>query len=354
MYFTKDWLGLVETSFRNLVSQGIQHLPLPGLLHFNTDRLERQALRKQVDELQHENNQLKQQMTSSQTTQPAASHNSMPRNTQSQQSQQASGLKQHSQSQLSGSSKSQPAQHKSPKPVRAAVSGPKPISTSKRSQEASPAATAHSIQSEAADSQQANSGALPSEHSAVASEPQAALSQALDNGPLSRQPHQGSSNSWPATMAVNGIDNGQQSNLQYASTSRSCLGSATSNGLADDSATGLTDSKAPPSRHASKHSVLSGEASPDDSPTGSSQSGIQKTPRPDSAVTGNGDNTDLDQLVTSQEQLMGHDQGVTCCSFSPNGQNLATASSDGVVRIWAPESIQVMCMNVGKKHSQFH
>lgn len=35
----------------------------------------------------------------------------------------------------------------------------------------------------------------------------------------------------------------------------------------------------------------------------------------------------------------GHDAQVTCCSFSPDGSNVATAAADGVVRVWAPASL---------------
>lgn len=34
--------------------------------------------------------------------------------------------------------------------------------------------------------------------------------------------------------------------------------------------------------------------------------------------------------------LRGHDAEVTCCSFSPDGRNAATAAADGVVRVWGP------------------
>ena len=54
--------------------------------------------------------------------------------------------------------------------------------------------------------------------------------------------------------------------------------------------------------------------------------------------------SDPDAVNTSAdaEQLASHEQTATCCSFSPNGQNLATASADGVVRISAPASLQVL------------
>ena len=41
----------------------------------------------------------------------------------------------------------------------------------------------------------------------------------------------------------------------------------------------------------------------------------------------------------SVSAAQGHDAEVTCCSFSPDGSNVATASDDGVVRVWAPASL---------------
>ena len=49
VFFSKEWLALVEASFRNFLAEAIQHLPLPTLLRFDTDRLQRQSLQKQVD-----------------------------------------------------------------------------------------------------------------------------------------------------------------------------------------------------------------------------------------------------------------------------------------------------------------
>lgn len=37
--------------------------------------------------------------------------------------------------------------------------------------------------------------------------------------------------------------------------------------------------------------------------------------------------------------MQGHDAEVTCCSFSPDGRNAATAAADGVVRVWAPAEL---------------
>ena len=52
VFFTKEWANLLETSFRNFLAEVIQKLPLPAILCFNTDRVQRQGLQKKVDQLQ--------------------------------------------------------------------------------------------------------------------------------------------------------------------------------------------------------------------------------------------------------------------------------------------------------------
>ena len=55
VFFTKEWTNLLETSFRNFLAEVIQKLPLPAILCFNTDRVQRQGLQKKVDQLQVQN-----------------------------------------------------------------------------------------------------------------------------------------------------------------------------------------------------------------------------------------------------------------------------------------------------------
>jgi hypothetical protein len=58
VYFTKEWAQLVETSFRNLLAEVIQKLPLPAVLRFDTDRRQRLSLQRQCRQLQKEKAQL--------------------------------------------------------------------------------------------------------------------------------------------------------------------------------------------------------------------------------------------------------------------------------------------------------
>lgn len=48
---------------------------------------------------------------------------------------------------------------------------------------------------------------------------------------------------------------------------------------------------------------------------------------------------DLPSISGRQEQLEGHQAAVSTLIFAPGGRNLASASRDGVVRIWAPASL---------------
>jgi hypothetical protein len=51
VYFSADWAALVETSFRNFLSEVVSRLPLPAVLRFNADRRQRLALQAAVERL---------------------------------------------------------------------------------------------------------------------------------------------------------------------------------------------------------------------------------------------------------------------------------------------------------------
>jgi hypothetical protein len=48
VYFSAEWLSLLEASFRNFLAGVMRCLPLPAVLRFNTDRRLRLALQQQV------------------------------------------------------------------------------------------------------------------------------------------------------------------------------------------------------------------------------------------------------------------------------------------------------------------
>lgn len=48
VYFSPEWLSLLEVSFRNFLAGVMRCLPLPAVLRFNTDRRLRLALQQQV------------------------------------------------------------------------------------------------------------------------------------------------------------------------------------------------------------------------------------------------------------------------------------------------------------------
>lgn len=343
-------MGLVETSFRNLVSQGIQHLPLPGLLHFNTDRLERQALRKQVEELQSSNTQLKQQLTCSQANPPATAHEEAQSGTQAQLQQ---AHRQPPSTQHSRSAQAQPSVHsklvqartKASKPSGAAPSPPKPISTSSRAQVLPAAATTHFPQSEGVDRPHADGAASSTQHPAAASETQAASHQADEAASLISEP-QCSIGTAAARVDVNGSQGSQQTAMQGVSISGSLSDTRASNGtpslLATTAANTGWQGSRHPLRQTSADQLSSSPRRANDMPAESSHATDQARPRSDLIANGSAGNAESSLQVAVEEQLEGHDHGITCCSFSPNGQNLATASSDGVVRIWAPESLEVL------------
>lgn len=52
VYFSADWARMVETAFRNFLTEAMLALPLPTLLRFDADREKRQTLLKQVSQQQ--------------------------------------------------------------------------------------------------------------------------------------------------------------------------------------------------------------------------------------------------------------------------------------------------------------
>lgn len=59
-FFAAEWARRVEASFRNLVAEAVQGLPLPALLRYDADRCERQALRERCAELEAQNARMAQ------------------------------------------------------------------------------------------------------------------------------------------------------------------------------------------------------------------------------------------------------------------------------------------------------
>ena len=370
-------MGLVETSFRNLVSQGIQHLPLPGLLHFNTDRLERQALRKQIEELQASIHELKQQPLS-QTGNLSATPPTHPSNHQQQRQASSRSNLQHQQepaasqerrqAQKDVPSRSNLTHSKAAKPSSAALPPPKPISTAVKPHHATTPTEAVVMQWELPADQQAGAAASPSSttdqqataHANIGRAPDAeSSSQASASASVgstadltSRVADRTISGSLQGSQAdtvtpyteANGIHSSQQDERQAADrASEKPQLSAADTGSPSSIAAGAGSPGKPVSGRTSLDQIsLIKQEHLADTTTGSLDTREQAATSTDAAGdAGGSDEAQLNGLVTQEEQLLGHDHGISCCSFSPNGQNLATASTDGVVRIWAPESLQV-------------
>lgn len=376
-------MGLVETSFRNLVSQGIQHLPLPGLLHFNTDRLERQALRKQIEELQASIHELKQQSVSK-TGNLSATPPAQPSNHQQQPQASSRGnlpnqhepaaSQERRQAQKDIRSHSNLTQSKAAKPSSAAPPPPKPISTAIKPHHATKPTEAvvmqweltHDRQAGAAASLPSTTGQQATAHANIGRTPDAeASSQASANASLGGTAElmstvadttisdhlQGSQadTGLPYTEA-NGIHSTPQDERQAADTTgeKAQLPAAEAGSPISTAAAAAAGWPGKPvSGHTSlDHISLIKQEHLADTTTGSLATREQAASSTDTAGdAGGSDEAQLNGLVTQEEQLLGHDHCISCCSFSPNGQNLATASTDGVVRIWAPESLQVFLIH---------
>lgn len=348
MYFSKDWLPLVELSFRNFLAEAIEHLPLPTLLRFDSDRLQRSALQKQVERLQSETAGLRQQL--------AASSKDVSNQQDTQQSQQH----QQSYQEPSTSRLKDPMQHcfRSGQDSKAAgpVVAPK---HSLQSQNASGNACSTASAAETsdwvlADEQESSQSPTASESAAVgrnqyrSSHTEPTLSTSL------------------ASLAASVLADSKSEAPQQQT---SVTGEPLSPG-AGASSLHLHKSKRQLSSQAGSSEVIAEGVHVQSSRSGSGQGNLsivkqqtaQDQPQPSEAgpskdcqhqaqqgseavslhrQTDNASELASDLNGANAEQLAGHDGGVTCCSFSPNGQNLATASIDGVVRISAPASLQV-------------
>jgi len=381
VFFTKEWLTLVEASFRNFLAEAIQHLPPPALLRFDTDRLQRSALQKQVDSLQTENAGLRQQLAvcgiseSSQAPPAIAQHSKQHRSQDKRAATpEAAAKPAHSRAALQ-QQPPQPQQHArtllghtAANTMPAGLPHEHGQSTDSDSVRQGPASkTSQWVLADGTEKQPLSTlQDAPSDISAQdvpAEDSQQALS--LSNADL--QP------TWSASLTS--LD----ANLlaENSSGTLSQLGTA-----GDDTLSLDTEASSPrmirqdPQRQAEKSQTQSNASSVQllagpASTMHHQHEAASESVQPATPIQQNGSTQHLSQHVAnnsrstggterdsrpaqrqassgaalkssaSAEQLASHEQGITCCSFSPSGQNLATASSDGVVRISAPTSLQV-------------
>ncbi len=385
VFFTKEWLTLVEASFRNFLAEAIQHLPPPALLRFDTDRLQRSALQKQVDSLQTENAGLRQQLAvcgSSESSQAPAAIAQQSNQHRSQDKRAATpetaAKPAHSRALLQ-QQPPQPQQHVRTLPgQKAAYTMPAGLphehsqSTDSGSEQQGPASeTSQWVLADGTEKEPVSTlQEAPSDISAqdiLAEDSQRALS--LSNADLHP--------TWSASLSLD-------ANLLAENSS----GTLSRLGAAGDDTLSL-DTEASSPRMIRQDPQCQAELSQTQSNVSSVQplagpastmhhqrEAANESVQPATRIQQNGSSQHLSQHVAnisgstgglerdsrpaqkqassgatlkrlaSAEQLASHEQGITCCSFSPSGQNLATASSDGVVRVLAPASLQVQLLSL--------
>ena len=364
VYFSGDWLALVELSFRNFLAEAIQHLPLPTLLRFDTDRLQRTSLQKQVEQLQGENAGLRQQLPASSKSKVAAPAQQTPHHR--------------------GQSKAASAQPSAEKPVGDLPPAQSRIRAAKDFKAAAPAAaiqpatqrqealTRPSSASETSQWVQADALkqdlASQSDETAVESsgdssqhlQPQAGLhiqsdwsasltslaSSVLADSETAMPVQQNTTTDETLSLStdassprviseqadLNDPHLAESASVPFRSLSR---GNNRQNKLSNGSLQTAAQPQAEPNEAAENDSIQQS------APLGSKAASFTRPSGNDPAAASRRVVTGSSQSQAAAEQLTSHDQGVTCCSFSPNGQNLATASADGVVRISAPANLQV-------------
>ena len=359
---------MVESSFRNFLAEAIQHLPSPALLRFDTDRLQRSALQKQVDSLQTENAGLKQQLTASSTTQDSQAA-AAPAHHNSQHRPQANRLVTSKMATTSTRSHAQQPQHQQlVRPASQQNAGGAAVAAfpHQHSQEAE-LDSQHGPASEtsqwvsADDPQQQPPSALQ-EAASVQDAEMGNSQQALSLSGADLQP------TWSASLSSMGAgvlaenDTGNPSQVDDGGDDTLSLNTEVSSPRMirqePESHAELsqmqTDATTDPSSQVQDQHILSNSSQQAATPI--QQSGLsQQLYQPAAHNSRSSRNSDSVSKSASQpqstdaslnssttaEQLAHHEQSITCCSFSPNGQNLATASSDGVVRISAPATLQV-------------
>ena len=363
VYFSKEWLALVELSFRNFLAEAIEHLPLPTLLRFDTDRLQRSALQKQVEGLQTETADLKHQLSGLSKSNMAASDQQGTRKGHQHQQPRAHHLHDPTHSQFEGHT--QPHIRPAQEGKAAGPPAGSPKANRQRQHNSSDASSvglaADTSQCDVADGEENIQSSTSAEPAAEGSPDS---SQHLHPQAAARiKPGWSAS---LATLASNVLaDSGSGTLQQQASAAGEPLNLDTSSLQSPNSEAHLL------SQAGSSEIITEGqqaESARSGSGQGNSAHGQQQTaarlPPQHSDAETNKDRhhhaqqgseaaivhrqTDnASEAVSSSQndpaaqQLAGHDDSVTCCSFSPNGHNLATASTDGVVRISAPASLQV-------------
>lgn len=358
VYFSKDWLALVELSFRNFLAEAIEHLPLPTLLRFDTDRLQRSSLQKQVERLQTETADLKQQLSVCSKGNSAASDQQS-----TQRSQQHQQPRTHHATVNSHSDG--PVQHhiRPPQEGKAAAPPVAPKPELKRQHNSSDTSNMTSF----AETRQW--GLANGEEDTQSSTANKVAEGSLDDNSHHLHPQAGAriTPRWSASLAslatsvLADSDTGtpQQQASAADEPQDSDVDASSLHSLQSDT---QLSSQAGMSVATNENQVRSARLS---SGQGNLATGQQQTapplqpqlsdaqPNKDSQSQHSSEadslhrrTDDAETVLSSQsdpavEQLEGHDSSVTCCTFSPSGQNLATASTDGVVRISAPVSLQV-------------
>lgn len=377
VFFSKEWLTLVESSFRNFLAEAIQHLPPPALLRFDTDRLQRSALQKQVDSLQTENAGLRQQLTASSTAQNSQAA-AAPAHHNSQHRQQAKGS---ATSEVAATSTRSHAQHHRQLQQQPQQQQLVRVVPQQQAGGAAVAASPHQHSQEAElDSQQGP--ASETSQWVLADGPQQEPPSALQEAASFEDAETGDSQQ---ALSLSSADlqptwSASLSSMGAGVLAENSTGNPSQvNGGGDDTLSLDTETSSPRMirQEAEPHAELSHtqlDAATDQLsssqlqdqhlPSSSSQqpatpiqqSGLseqlhQSAAHNNRSVRGSdsawesaslprSSDASMDSSTTA-EQLASHEQSITFCSFSPNGQNLATASSDGVVRISAPTSLQV-------------
>ena len=367
VFFSRDWLALVELSFRNFLAKAIQHLPLPTLLRFDSDRLQRTSLQKQVERLQTEIAGLRHQPPAPSKSKTAASPQQNPHRQQPQAGSAQPGAE---------AAVKDPVQERA-RPIKddkasAPSTAPQAPSHGQHyfSEASKPNSASEASQLVQVDGHSKQDSASPADETAA----ERSAAKSLEQLESHIQPGWSASLTSLASSVL--ADSGAEAppnqnaavgeifNLDTDVSSPRIVREQTQVSIQADSPHASLESAPPlPCRLPYGRSQVQGKPSngklqptarlqPQKNEAEQDNFGRELAQHGTKAAISTGQPGSASELASRQEsargqpqaaveQLASHDQGITCCSFSPSGQNLATASSDGVVRISAPASLQV-------------
>ncbi|KAK9842513.1 hypothetical protein WJX81_003570 [Elliptochloris bilobata] len=311
-FFAAEWARRVEASFHNLVAEAVQGLPLPALLGFDANRAARLSLKERCAELEAQNARMAQALRQRLASGASAA---------------AAGV----------------APGAAPGPADWGVVGqhlvdPNYLDTGAPARRTSdPSAEAQLPVASLRQSSQRESGQRPAAANGAAS--------GVRRGTAGREWGAGGTASGSLSPEGRAVPEeaprratragsfAEWHELLPRQTENEGLGSKAEGASRDASV--MPAPPLPPEQVESGGSGANDEGRTAGEPTRDGSGPL----RGGAAAATGGEPSTCRDMAQQVEQLVGHEEAACCAVWSPSGRNAVTAAADGVVRIWAPESL---------------